>query len=128
MGCRGIVIDPYNYIEMDRSFSETDSISQMLTKITRFAKAHDCHVWFVAHPAKMQRYGNELPRPDGMSISGSMAWWAKADVGITVHRQDNSTEIICWKCRYRWVGKTGLVELTYDTTSGRYKEITDPFG
>ena len=86
----GQVIDPYNYIIMDKESSETESISNMLTRIQSFAKAYGCHIWFVAHPAKMQRYGNELPRPDGMAISGSMAWWAKADVGLTVHRQENN--------------------------------------
>ena len=127
-GVRGAVIDPYNYIIMDKESSETESISNMLTRIQSFAKAYGCHIWFVAHPAKMQRYGNELPRPDGMAISGSMAWWAKADVGLTVHRQEKITEVICWKCRYRWVGKTGLVEMNYDTTTGSYTEIEDPFG
>ena len=91
---------------MEGDGSETEKISNMLTRVQSFAKSYGVHVWFVAHPAKMQRYGNDLPRPDGMSISGSMAWWAKADVGLTVHRQEENTEIICWKCRYRWVGKT----------------------
>ena len=71
-----MVIDPYNYIQLDRSGTETESISAMLTRVNAFAKANDVHVWFVAHPAKMQREGSELPVPDGMSIAGSMAWWA----------------------------------------------------
>ena len=127
-GIRGAVIDPYNYIIMEGDGSETEKISNMLTRVQSFAKSYGVHVWFVAHPAKMQRYGNDLPRPDGMSISGSMAWWAKADVGLTVHRQEENTEIICWKCRYRWVGKTGQTELNYDINSGTYSEISDPFG
>ena len=82
-GIRGMVIDPYNYIETDRSTSETDAISYMLTRIQAFAKSAGVHVWFVAHPAKMVRSGNDLPRPDGMAIAGSMAWWAKADCGLS---------------------------------------------
>lgn len=126
-GIRGAVIDPYNYIETTRDATETETISAMLTKIQAFAKSYGVHVWFVAHPAKMQRSGNELPRPDGMSISGSMAWWAKADVGLTVHRQEFHTEIVIWKCRYRWVGTQGEMKLQFQKETGTYKEIEDDF-
>ena len=104
MGVRGMVIDPYNYIELDKSnTTETEAISLMLTKVQKFCKSYDVHTWFVAHPSKINRSGVEQPRPDGMAISGSMAWWAKTDNGITVHRQTDCVEIAVWKCRYRWV-------------------------
>lgn len=128
MGVRGMVIDPYNYIDLDRKdTTETDAISQMLTRVQRFCKAQDVHTWFVAHPSKMQRSGADQPRPDGMSISGSMAWWAKADCGLTVHRQDRYVEIAVWKCRYRWVGTQGETTLLYNRTSGTYVENLDAF-
>ena len=126
-GIRGMVIDPYNYIEMGRETSETESISNMLTRVQAFAKSSGVHVWFVAHPAKMNRAGNDLPRPDGMSISGSMAWWAKADCGVTVHRVDKQTQVAVWKCRYRWVGGQGETTLDFDLTTGTYKEVMDAF-
>jgi twinkle protein len=108
MGVRGLVIDPYNYIEMPGSDkTETNAISDILTKVKKFCMAHDVHTWFVAHPSKINRSGVEQPRPDGMSISGSMAWWAKTDCGLTIHRKDNYTELAVWKCRYRWVGTQG---------------------
>lgn len=128
MGIRGMVIDPYNYIDLDRKdTTETDAISQMLTRVQRFCKAQDVHTWFVAHPSKMQRSGADQPRPDGMSISGSMAWWAKADCGLTVHRQDRYVEIAVWKCRYRWVGTQGETTLLFNRTSGTYVENLDAF-
>jgi twinkle protein len=126
MGVRGLVIDPYNYIEVKKDSSETEAISSMLTRIQAFAKAFGVHVWFVAHPAKVSRSGVDLPRPDGMSISGSMAWWAKADCGLTVHRGEN-VEIVCWKCRYRWVGSAGETQLAYDKVTGTYNENIDAF-
>lgn len=128
-GVRGIVIDPYNYIDMSRKeMSETDAISQMLTKVQKFIKTHDLHCWFVAHPAKMNRSGNDQPRPDGMAISGSMAWWAKTDCGITVHRGEGMVvEIAVWKCRYRWVGTQGETTLLYNKVSGAYSEQLDHF-
>ncbi|NBS67602.1 toprim domain-containing protein [bacterium] len=128
MGVRGLVIDPYNYIELDKSNStETEAISNMLTKVQKFVKSYDVHCWFIAHPSKINRAGVEQPRPDGMSISGSMAWWAKTDCGITVHRQEQCVEIAVWKCRHRWIGTQGETTLLYNKTSGTYSENLDQF-
>ena len=128
MGVRGLVIDPYNYIEMPGSDkTETNAISDILTKVKKFCMAHDVHTWFVAHPSKITRSGVEQPRPDGMSISGSMAWWAKTDCGITIHRKDNYTEMAVWKCRYRWVGTQGETTLIFNKTAGTYSENLDMF-
>lgn len=128
MGVRGLVIDPYNYIELPRSEgTETSVISDMLTRVQKFCKAYDVHTWFVAHPSKITRQGTEQPRPDGMSIAGSMAWWAKTDCGVTVHRKDHHVEIAVWKCRYRWVGTQGETTMIYNKTAGTYSENLDAF-
>ena len=128
MQINGIVIDPYNYIDLTRDgLTETEAISAMLTKVQRFIKSTGVHVFFVAHPAKINRSGVDQPRPDGMSISGSMAWWAKTDNGLTVHRKEGYVEIAVWKCRYRWVGTQGEVALIYNKTAGNYTEAIDAF-
>ena len=128
MGVRGLIIDPYNYIELPRADgTETAAISDMLTRVQKFCKAHDVHTWFIAHPSKITRQGVEQPRPDGMSIAGSMAWWAKTDCGLTVHRKDNHVEIAVWKCRYRWVGTQGETTMLYNKTAGTYSENLDAF-
>jgi twinkle protein len=123
MGIRGLVIDPYNYIENKGGQAEHEFISGMLTRIQVFAKAYGVHIWFVAHPSKITRSGMDLPRPDGMAISGSMAWWAKADCGITIHRtKDHGVELAVWKCRYRWIGTQGETTLGYNKVTGTYFE------
>lgn len=128
MGVRGLIIDPYNYIELPRGDgTETAAISDMLTRVQKFCKAHDVHTWFIAHPSKITRQGVEQPRPDGMSIAGSMAWWAKTDCGITVHRKEHHVEIAVWKCRYRWVGTQGETTMLYNKTAGTYSENLDAF-
>jgi len=128
MGVRGLIIDPYNYIELPRGDgTETAAISDMLTRVQKFCKAHDVHTWFIAHPSKITRQGVEQPRPDGMSIAGSMAWWAKTDCGLTVHRKDHHVEIAVWKCRYRWVGTQGETTMLYNKTAGTYSENLDAF-
>ena len=127
MGVRGMVIDPYNYIDLKHNSTETEAISSMLSKVQKFVKTNDMHCWFVAHPSKIQRSGVEQPRPDGMSIAGSMAWWAKTDCGITVHRKEGYVEISVWKCRHRWVGTQGETTLLYNKTAGTYSEVLDAF-
>ena len=124
-GIRGAVIDPYNFISRDsRDVSETEWISNMLTKVKAFAMGHGVHIWFVAHPTKMQRGADgKIPVPGGFDISGSAAWFAKADCGLTVHREKDvpqDVQIHIWKCRFAWVGKQGQTNLLYDTTSTRY--------
>ena len=128
LGCRGVVIDPYNYIETSKGDKEHQSISAMLTRVSAFAKAYDIHVWFVAHPAKMYPDpSGKTPAPVGMHISGSAAWFAKADCGITVHRSgdydNNQPEIHCWKSRFKWIGRIGMTKLNYDVPTGRFSDI-----
>lgn len=128
LGIRGLVIDPYNYIQRERNTNETQFISDMLTRVVAFCKSADVHVFFVAHPAKMyRREDGSYPVPKGMDISGSMAWYAKPDFGITVHRTDEAVEIHCWKVRFGWMGSMGMCCLDYDVPTGRYIERKEPF-
>lgn len=126
-GIRGAVIDPYNYIRRDDRFSETDWISQMLTMIVNFARSHGVHVWFIAHPRILRpREDGTIPVPKGYDISGSAAWFAKADLGVTIHRdtvnEPDLAEIHIWKCRFSWIGKQGQSALLYDVRTTRYYE------
>lgn len=131
-GIRGAVIDPYNFIARPRDISETDWVSEMLTKIKTFVMAHGIHLWFVAHPTKLKRdeKTGDIPAPKGYEISGSAAWFAKADVGMTVHRHPDKTptevEIHIWKCRYSWLGTQGQTKLVYDRMSTTYGEAQAP--
>lgn len=120
LGVRGLLIDPYNYIERVGE-NENEGISEMLTKISLFAKSHGIHVWFVAHPTKVRMNDDgTYPVPKGNEVSGSAAWFAKADIGVTIHRGDAGTEVHCWKCRWKWVGKQGQTYLSYDLSTGRF--------
>lgn len=127
-GIRGAVIDPYNFISRGRNDkSETEWISDMLTKVKAFAMGHGIHIWFVAHPTKLQKnLDGRIPPPGGYDISGSAAWFAKADCGVTVHREKEDphvSEIHIWKCRFSWVGKQGQANLVYDVGTTCYTEV-----
>lgn len=125
-GCRGLVIDPYNYIaNTTATDNEHQSINQMLTRLVSFARANEIHIWFIAHPSKMPTdQSGATAVPKGMNISGSASFFAKADVGITVHQnKDRDVEIHCWKVRFKWIGSTGKCTLSYDVPTGKYSEF-----
>lgn len=123
-GIRGLILDPYNHIGRSGDKNETDWVNEALTKIKVLAKAHDLHIWFVAHPTKLRRKEDgTYPVPTGYDIAGSGHFYNHADAGVTVHRPDrmiNKTEIHTWKIRYRFTGSEGKDDLTYDRATGVY--------
>lgn len=129
-GIQGAVVDPYNYIQRPKSAnSETEWIDDMLTQLRLLASVHGLHLWFVAHPTKLPMDGEgNTPPPRGYSISGSAAWYSKADFGLTVHRiqdEPGRVKIINWKTRFDWLGREGEANIVYDNTTNCY--LSDPF-
>lgn len=127
-GVNGVVFDPYNEFEhrRPREMSETEYVSQCLGRVTRFAKNHQVHFWFVAHPQKPPP-GTRDEAPGLMSISGSANWSNKADCGVVVHRpflpngeRDRIAEIHVKKVRFRAVGRPGMAKLEFMPATGRY--------
>mmetsp|Transcript_1495 Transcript_1495/g.4334 ORF Transcript_1495/g.4334 Transcript_1495/m.4334 type:complete len:385 (-) Transcript_1495:1518-2672(-) len=128
-GIRGLIIDPYNELDHQRppSMTETEYVSQMLSKLKRFAQHHGCHVWFVAHPKQMRDWKGEAPNL--YDISGSAHFINKADCGIVVHRNRdaekgslNEAKILVRKVRNKAAGTIGEAILHYDRVSGRFKD------
>ena len=125
MGCRMLVIDPFNFIHTDKSYAlETDMVSDMLSKVQLFAKQTDCLVWFVAHPSKPFNK-DKVGHPTPLDIAKSMAWSTKPDVCLAVHRGNEAVEIHCTKARWYWNAKLGCVKLNYNPVNGRYGEIEE---
>ncbi|KAK3263208.1 hypothetical protein CYMTET_27981 [Cymbomonas tetramitiformis] len=129
-GIRGLVIDPYNELDHQRpaNTTETEYVSQMLTKLKRFAQHHSCHVFFVAHPRQLNNWDG---KPPGLyDISGSAHFINKCDNGIVVHRSRDpddphpeNVQILIRKVRNKNAGTIGDVELRYDRISGRYHDL-----
>lgn len=134
MGIQGLVIDPWNELDHSRpqGLSETEYISGVLTKIRRFARNHEVHVFLVAHPTKMQRVKADVgateaqvyPVPTPYDVSGSAHFRNKADNCICVWRDvmntQNDTQIHVQKIRFGEVGKVGVVQLAFDEATGQY--------
>lgn len=128
-GIRGLIIDPWNEINpaRDGNVSETDYISQALTRIRTFARRNKVHVWLVAHPTKLQKDKNTgvYPVPTPYDVSGSAHWRNKADNCITVYRdvtnEGSPVQVHVQKVRKKSNGKVGMVEFDYDRVTGRYQ-------
>ncbi len=126
-----LVIDPWNELDASRPKDqrEDEFISTNLTKLRWLARSAEIHVFVVAHPAKYQRQqGQPKPVITLNDVKGASEWYAKADNGISVWRdeQDTSgaTDVHVQKIRFREVGRAGgAVRLYYDRVSGRF---TDP--
>ena len=131
MGCRILVIDPYNYITLSNNSKETDEISSLLTQVQQWAKSHDAHVFFIAHPTKISpdRRGSKVV-VSGHDIAGSAAWFAKADIGITLWRDPHDIdppEAHVWKVRWSWVGRHGVCPLKFDRSIGHWSDYAPSF-
>ncbi len=123
---KGIVLDPWNELEHRRPTdkSETEFISESLGQIRRFARFNKVHVWVVAHPTKLKRKDDgTYPVPRLYDISGSAAFYNKADNGICIHRKDPrqpEVQVHVQKIRFKEVGKLGCAYLGFITDNGTY--------
>lgn len=134
-GVRGLVIDPWNEIEHSRPvhMSETEYVSEALSKISRFAKTNGVHVWIIAHPTKLVKDKNgQYPVPTPYDIAGSANWRNKSDNCITIWRdldpqaRSQEVEIHVQKIRHKIVGRLGMAALRYDRITGRYSDPYQP--
>ncbi|XP_060203097.1 twinkle homolog protein, chloroplastic/mitochondrial [Lycium barbarum] len=131
-GVNGLVIDPYNELDHQRpsSQTETEYVSQMLTKIKRFAQHHSCHVWFVAHPRQLHHWVGGPPNL--YDISGSAHFINKCDNGIVIHRNRDPSvgpvdqvQVCVRKVRNKVSGTIGDAFLSYDRATGEFNDIDE---
>lgn len=127
-GINGLLIDPWNYIEhkIPHGYSETQYISEALTKISRFAKINNVHIIVVAHPTKIGKNEDHKYKVATMyDIAGSANWFNKPDNGMSVYLDFETKEVTVYvqKVRFKFIGKKGEAKFTWDYDSGRYSEI-----
>ena len=125
-----LVIDPWNELDHSRPplMREDEFISVSLTKLRWFARTAEIHIFVIAHPAKYVRQkGEARPVPSLNEVKGASEWFAKADNGLAVWRDEKdtvgATEVHIQKIRFREVGRAGgVVALLYDRVTGRYSD------
>ena len=126
-GIKGLLIDPWNYIEhkSEKGQTETQYISECLTKIKAFCLTHNVHIFLIAHPSKMPKVAGKYEVPTLYNVSGSAHFFNKADNGICVHRDFGSTKVDIYiqKVRYSWLGKVGFTSFNYNIDRRQYMPI-----
>lgn len=127
-GIRAFVIDPFNALtDKDRKTQKQDEyISEFLQKIRWFARKYDVAVFLVMHPTKQQKLENGLyPKVDLYACKGASEIYDKADIGITVWRneQENYAEFIVTKMKFRHLGEKGSAAFRFNIDNGRFVEL-----
>lgn len=122
-------IDPYNTLEDQRpnNLTETEYVSQVMTRLQKFAKKNDILINLVVHPKKLQNDLNGYTvMPNRYDLNGSANFANKADYIVIVHRDfiNNTTIIKCDKCKFSNYGQIGECEIQYDTISTNYFDTT----
>lgn len=116
----GLIVDPWNEVEhtRDRAVREDEYISAELTRLRRWAKRSNAHVWLVAHPTKLHKKADgEYDPPSLYDISGGAQWRNKCDLGVCVHRNIGAggpTTVLVLKVRFADHGELGRVDLDFD--------------
>ena len=126
-----VVIDPWNEMDHTRppDMTLTEYTGFAIKQFRKLATRFHVHVIVVAHPAKMHRNKDgTIPIPTLYDISDSSHWANKADVGIVIHRDDQTQPnalIRIVKTRYADViGVPGELTAIYHFEEGRF-EITN---
>lgn len=125
-GIKGIILDPWNYIEhkVPHGYTETQYISEALSLIKEFAIKNDVHIFLIAHPRKLMKdqKTKQYPVATMYDISGSAHFFNKTDNGISVHRDfaNGIVTVYVQKVRFSWLGKIGYTCYTFDTFIRQY--------
>lgn len=129
-GIKGLYINPWNWIEHKRheGSSETEYVSEVLSKVIRFAKKRGVHVFLLAHTTKMQKdkMTKKYEVPTLYSISGSAHFYNKTHNGITIYRdfETGLVDVYVQKVKQSWLGQTGFSSYSYDTMTRQYRFVS----
>ena len=130
-GIRVFILDPYNCLEhqIPTGQSETQYISEFLEKLRSFARRRQALVVLAAHPTKMKKdpVSGKFPVPTMYDISGSAAFFNKADFGIAIERDRTRdvTRVHVQKVKFRHLGQPGVASFRYNTHNGRFVPIVE---
>ena len=125
-GIRVFILDPYNCLEhqIPTGQSETQYISEFLEKLRSFARRRQALVILAAHPTKMKKDlgSGKFPVPTMYDISGSAAFFNKADFGIAIERDRTQcvTRVHVQKVKFRHLGQPGIASFEYNVYCGRF--------
>ena len=126
LGCRGLVIDPYNKVrDVDCKTEDVNRYTmEYLTKIEIFCKKYDVLVFIVAHPTKMYKgQDGKIEEPTMYNIKGGGEWYDASYHGLLVHRdyEAKTTKVKVLKVKFQNLGENGAeAHFTWEPRSGSF--------
>lgn len=125
-GIKGLILNPWNWIDNITDLKETDYISWALSKIIRFARKRGVHVIVIAHTTKIEKdkQTKKYSVPNLYSISGSAHFHNKTHNGITVYRDEDTVDVYVQKVKQSWLGQKGFSTYKYDTFTRQYEFLS----
>lgn len=123
-GIRGLRLNPWNWIENNTGLDGTEYVSAVYSKICRWAKKRDVHVFVIAHTVKIKKDKNgKFEIPNLYDISGSAHFYNKTHNGITVYLDVHTgiTTVYVQKVKQSWLGKKGFVSYRFNTYTRVYE-------
>ena len=130
-GIRVFILDPYNCLEhqIPQGQSETQYISEFLEKLRSFAHRRQVLVILAAHPIKMKKdpASGKYPVPGLYDISGSAAFYNKADFGIAIERdrERDITRVHVHKVKFRHLGNQGVASFRFSDVTSRFNHLVE---
>ena len=130
-GIRVFILDPYNCLEhqIPHGQSETQYISEFLEKLRSFAHRRQVLVILAAHPIKMKKdpASGKYPVPGLYDISGSAAFYNKADFGIAIERdrERDITRVHVHKVKFRHLGDVGVASFRFSKITSRFNRLVE---
>jgi len=118
-GAKVFVFDPWNELDHEprKNQQMTHYIADALRQLKQYAQDLGIHLCMVAHPRKVDGV------PQGYAISDSAHWMNRPDLGFTVHRTGDMTDVLVWKVRFQEDTGTapGACRFNFDRANGVFR-------
>ena len=131
LGIGMMCLDPFNSLEhkMPSGMNQSQYIDEFLEKLRNFARRNNVLVFLVAHPTKLKKDPVTLtyPVPTMYDISGSAAFFNKADFGIVIERdrQAGVSRVHVQKVKFRHLGRLGVASFVFQDMNGRFAPVQE---
>jgi twinkle protein len=125
-GIRGLRLNPWNWIDNNTGIEGTEYVSVVYTRIIKWARKRNVHVFVVAHTTKIGKdKSGKFEVPNLYNISGSAHFYNKTHNGVTVYLdvQTGFTTVYVQKVKQSWLGQKGFVSYKFDTYTRKYEFI-----
>jgi twinkle protein len=123
-----LLIDPWNEVEHSydaRRESETQYTGRSLRRLKAWGRAEGFGIIIAVHPQKLAKDGKgQYPVPELYDISGSANWANRADLGITIYRQEDTGIMQARNTKAKYPGfgsRNSDALLTYDQRTARFR-------